>query len=49
MGALNIIEKYSRDYNIENIQDAYLASTYVFYNYLEARIERGEMIENKQF
>lgn len=49
MGALNIIEKYSRDYNIENIQDAYLASTYVFYNYLEARIERGEMIENKQY
>jgi len=49
MGALNIIEKYSKDYNIENIQDAYLSSTYVFYNYLEARIERGEMIENKQY
>ncbi len=49
MGALNIIEKYSKNYNIENIQDAYLESTYVFYNYLEARIERGNMIENKQY
>ncbi len=48
-GALNIIEKYSKDYSIQNIQDTYLSSTYVFYNYLEARIERGEMIENKQY
>ncbi len=49
MAALELIEKYSKNYNVQDIQDTYLASTYVFYNYLEARIERGEMIENKQY
>lgn len=48
-GALDLIEKYSNKYNIEDIQDAYLLSTYVFYKYLEARIERGGMIENEQY
>ncbi len=46
--ALDLIEKYSKGYNIEKIQDAYLASVYVFDKYLEARIQRGEIIENKQ-
>ncbi|WP_337861205.1 hypothetical protein, partial [Ferroplasma sp.] len=46
--ALDLIEKYSQDYCIEDIQDACILSTYAFGIYLEARIKRGEIIENKQ-
>ncbi len=44
--ALDIINKYNSD--IEGIQDSYLESAFVFSKYLEARIERGEIIEDKQ-
>ncbi len=46
--ALDIVEKYASKENIEDIQGAYLISANAFYDYLEARIERGLMIENKQ-
>ena len=46
--ALDIIEKYCTPENLEDIQGSYLLSANAFSNYLEARLERGEMIENKQ-
>jgi len=46
--ALDIIEKYCTPENLEDIQGSYLLSANAFSDYLEARLERGEMIENKQ-
>lgn len=46
--ALDIIEKYATEENFEDIQSAYLNSARVFSEYLDARIERGEMYKNKQ-
>jgi pyrroloquinoline-quinone synthase len=46
--ALDLVEKYSVDYDVEDIQDAYILSSYAFGIYLESRIRRGEIIENKQ-
>ncbi len=46
--ALDIIEKYAEKENLEDIQSAYLNSARVFGEYMEARIERGEMYKNKQ-
>ncbi|WP_393971424.1 iron-containing redox enzyme family protein [Oxyplasma meridianum] len=46
--ALDIIEKYCTKENLEDIQGAYLLSANAFSDYLEARLERGEMIEDKQ-
>ena len=48
MEALNLIDKYASKETEEGIQDAFLSSAYVFGQYLEARIERGEIIENEQ-
>jgi pyrroloquinoline-quinone synthase len=48
MEALNLIDKYASKDTEEGIQDAFLSSTYVFGKYLEARIERGAIIENEQ-
>jgi pyrroloquinoline-quinone synthase len=46
--ALDIIEKYCTPENLEHIQGSYLLSANAFSEYLEARLERGEMLENKQ-
>ncbi len=46
--ALDLIDKYKTESNVEDIQTAYLVSSRVFSSYLEARIERGEMYKNKQ-
>lgn len=46
--ALDIIEKYCTPENLEDVQGSYLLSANAFSDYLEARLERGEMIENKQ-
>ncbi len=45
--ALDIMAKYCHDYNIEDIQDAYLMSAYAFDRYLEAILERGKMFESQ--
>ena len=46
--ALDLVEKYCNPENVEDIQGSYLLSAGAFSEYLEARLERGEMIENKQ-
>lgn len=46
--ALDLIEKYMKQGDIQNIQYAYLKSAGAFSDYLEARIERSEMLANKQ-
>ena len=45
--ALDIIAKYCHNYNMEDIQDAYILSAYAFDRYLEGRLQRGEMFENQ--
>lgn len=46
--ALDLVNKYCTPENVEDIQGSYLLSAGAFSEYLEARMERGEMIENKQ-
>ncbi|MHB1441067.1 MAG: thiaminase II/PqqC family protein [Cuniculiplasma sp.] len=46
--ALDLIEKYGKEEEMEDIQSAYLVSSRAFSDYLDARMERGEMYKNKQ-
>ncbi|MCW6168494.1 MAG: iron-containing redox enzyme family protein [Thermoplasmatales archaeon] len=48
MEALDLINRYADRETTESIQDAFLSSSFVFGQYLEARIERGEIIEDEQ-
>ena len=47
--ALDLIEKYSTEMrNIQDCQAVFLKSIEVFDDYLNARLERGMMLEDKQ-
>ena len=47
--ALGLIEKYARKLNlVQEVQAVFFRSVEEFDNYLNARIERGVMLENKQ-
>jgi pyrroloquinoline-quinone synthase len=45
--ALSLVEKHCTKENVEEIQSSFLRSSMVFSSYLDARLQRGEMIENK--